>query len=458
MASDEPNRHRFGVRAFVALALPMIVSRAGLAAMGIADGVMVSRFDPKNFAALSLAEGTLGRLLDVCVAFLIGGLSLVPRAFALGDSPGAKMIWRRTLPISIVLGFVGIAGGLVGRSILRFAGQTPELSGSAGPVMTILGWGYPAALLAMAAAIYLEGINRPRFVAAAVIAANVLNILFNWVLIGGHLGIPAMGARGSALSTTIVRCVLGVVLVGIAWISRDPGNVDITDAQRVERRASRRAQWKLGLGAAGGTAVMVLLGSSLILFAGRLGLMPLAAFSAGWNLAGPAMLLALGMADAAGVFVSAESGRGTPRTAAVVGWSSLRLALLVIAFVAITLLLFSTDLARLYTKDQVMRDSIISVLPLVALIVMIDTAGFVMVSSLRGIRDMVWPIAIDVIAMVLLVPIAAGLSFRIGLGVRGLFLAMLIAGAFRAASLTARFFWQTRSHDVNPSVVASLET
>jgi multidrug resistance protein, MATE family len=210
----------FRSSAFLRLALPMIVSRAGLAAMGIADGIMVARYESREFACLSLAEGTLGRLLDIGIAFLIGGLLLVPRHFARGDSAGARTLWLRTVPVALALGAAGLAAGLCGKLLLALMGQKPELAAGAAPVMAILGAGYPAALLAISAAVYLEGINRPRLVAACVVAANLMNLLFNWLFIAGHFGIPAMGARGSALSTTIVRCVLGIVLGTIAWRRR----------------------------------------------------------------------------------------------------------------------------------------------------------------------------------------------------------------------------------------------
>ena len=268
----------FSVPAFFSLAGPMIVSRAGLAAMGIADGVMVARFQSHEFAWLSLAEGTLGRLLDVGVAFLMGGLSLVPRHFAQGDTAGAGALWRRAVPVAVAMGMAGAAIGSFGAPLLGLLRQRPELISGAAPVMAILGAGYPAALVAIASAVYLEGMNRPRVVAASVIFANLLNIFLNWLFI------PGMGARGSALSTTLVRCGLCLVLAGFAWKTRRAPSAIVADSAR---EASRRAQWRLGFGAAGTVAAMVILGASLTVFAGWLGVLPLAVFSASWNLAAP---------------------------------------------------------------------------------------------------------------------------------------------------------------------------
>ncbi len=440
----------FDSKAFLRLALPMIISRAGLAAMGIADGIMVSRFQAHEFAWLSLAEGTLGRLLDVCIAFLIGGLSLVPRHFARGDKAGARRIWLRTFPIAIALGLLGLLAGLCGTQLLTMMGQKQELAAGAGPPMAILGAGYPAALLAIAAAVYLEGINRPQFVAASIVIANLLNIALNWVFVGGHFGLNAMGARGSALSTTLVRCALGIALAGFAWRFHKNEAETVSDTHRAERAASRRLQWRLGAGAAVTVAAMVVLTAPLTLIAGRLGILPLAAFSACVNLSGPAALLALGMADAAGIYVAAEAARGGLRDAAVVAWSSLRLTVVPILVAAAILTIFATSFANLYTLDLHLRLAVVAGIPFVGFIVLIDSVGFIMVSSLRALRETAWPTSIEIGSMLILLPLATLLASHWGYGVQGLFMAMMTAGIVRAACLVWRFWWRTQEAEPEP--------
>ena len=438
----ESKRGKFGTGAFFLQAAPMIVTRAGLAAMGIADGIMVARYQAHEFAWLSLAEGTLGRLLDVCVAFLIGGLSLVPRHFGRGDAVGARQIWLRTLLPSIALGATGLLLGLIGSRILALLGQSPALSDGAGPVMAILGAGYPAALLAMAAGIYLEGVRRPRVVAVSIVAANLANIALNWMLIGGRWGFPAMGAEGSAWSTTTVRIALAVALVACAWRSRTGTAAPAVPAlpqHDAEQALSRKAQWRLGLGAAGTVAAMVVLTASLTIFAGWMGVLPLAAFSAAWNLATPAILIALGLADAAGIEVAAAAGSGGERRAATVVWSRLRLTLVPTAALAACLALGAKTLVGLYTQDVSLQLAMAAVVPIVALIVVTDSAGFVMAASLRAFRDVAWLSGIEIGSMLLLVPLAAGLALWRGLGVSGLFYAMLAVAVARAAMLIWRF-------------------
>jgi Na+-driven multidrug efflux pump len=83
------------------------------------------------------------------------------------------------------------------------------------------------------------------------------------------------------------------------------------------------------------------------------------------------------------------------------------------------------------------------VIPLVAVILLVDCIGFLMAASLRAIREVAWPAGIEIGSMLLLVPLAASMALGRGYGVRGLFLAMLAAGVARSGMLAGRFWWRT---------------
>ena len=437
MSKGAPLSRGFDTRAFLRLAVPMIISRAGLTTMGIADGIMVSRFQAHEFAWLSLAEGTLGRLLDVFCAFLIAGLVLVPRHYGRGDVKGARAIWLRTIPVSLAVGLLGLLIGQFGKPLLLLMGQPLELAEGAGRAMAIFALAHPPALLAICAAVYLEGINRPRFVAITVIGANVLNIALNWLFIGGHLGFTAMGARGSALSTTFVRYGLCAALVGYAWLQRGKQTAGDTAENAADWEASKRAQWRLSLSAGLTVVTMVALSVPLTLFAGWLGVLHLAAFSATLSLAGPASLIEMGLADATGVYVGAEAGRSGDRGSAAIAWASLRITLVPVAFIVASLVIWARIFAELYTQDAAMQTEMIAVIPLMAGGLLIDSVGFVMLASLRALREVAWPTSIEIGSMALLIPLSLLLAFSRGYGIRGLFYAQLATGILRGAMLAA---------------------
>jgi len=418
------------LKELAALAVPMIVSRAGLAAMGIADAIMVSRYNTSEFAALSLADGTLGRIVEVFAAFIIGGLVLVPRAYGAGDMSEALRIWRRSIVASVGLGLAGLLLGLLGTNIFRLLGQAAPLAAKAGSLSAILGLGYVAALLAIGAAIFLEGIKRPLIVAVSVLAANLLNITLNWLLISGHAGLPALGARGSAISTTIVRFVLAITLV-----------VCVLRVRPARAETSRLGnQHALGLSAAAVQGIMLVLASTLLIFAGWMGPLPLAVLSAVWTLNAPVMLIALGLSDATGVRVA--SSRGNSRF--LVTLSATAAAALGLLCVGVWSI-FPTRLAGIVVTNTPMLRSLAPLIPLAGVLLLFDSVSFVVVFALRALRDIVWPTGIEIATMAALVPLAFGLAFTLSLGVKGLLLAAIASAFCRLALLAWRFLWLTRN-------------
>lgn len=416
----------------------MIVSRAGLATMGIADAIMVSRYSPAEFAALSLADGTLGRVIDIFAAFVIGGLILVPRAFGAGNLPEAMRIWKRSIFPAVGLGLLGLCIGLLGTTLFHVLGQNADLAANAGSLSAILGFGYVAALLAIGAAIFLEGVRQPVIVAVSVVLANIINISLNWLLIGGHFGFAAMGARGSAISTTIVRFALAIILVAFAL--RTQGGKAPSEAP--EKAAD--TQHLLGLSAAVVQAIMIILTASLLVFAGWIGPLALAALSAVWTLNAPVMLIALGVADATGIRVAASSGQSS--------MNSPRFLVAVSAgMMAVVMLLFVTAwslipgrLASVFTGDHALLQMLVPLIPIAAGLLLFDSLSFVVLSALRALRDIAWPTGIEIGSMVALVPLALWMALKMAMGARGLVIAALASAVLRTALLLWRFLWLTR--------------
>ncbi len=69
---------------------------------------------------------------------------------------------------------------------------------------------------------YLQGMGVVRPVMIALVSANLVNVIVNWVLIYGKFGAPAMGVRGSAWATVLARVMMAGYLV-VVIIQRERG-------------------------------------------------------------------------------------------------------------------------------------------------------------------------------------------------------------------------------------------
>lgn len=416
-------------------ATPMVVSRAGLAAMAITDAVMVAHFSSTELAAASLAEGTFGRLADVFLAFIHAALVLIVAAAAASRQGDRLAIWQRALRIAMLMGFAGFVVALFAGPLLQLFAQPTQISDLAAKVILLLACGLPAGLMALACAIHLEAIGRAKLVASFMILANLLNVGGNWLLIEGHWGFPGLGVLGSAATTTIVRILLAIGLIVLVRWFEGPS----TFAVQPQDPLVRRDHYKLGFTALGASAAMHLLGIWLTLFAGWLGPLPLAAFAAGWILNLPGLLLAAGIGDAIALRVAhrlTQTGEASPARA----WSDLSVLALLLSPWVLLLMLAAPVVAGVYTPDPELRALMIKLLPMSGLVLMLDGLSYATSAALRGLKDIAVPTAIQVGAMIATPILAWFLAFWLGMGVEGILVAILTTSLARLSLLAFRMF------------------
>ena len=191
------------LRALLALAWPIVVSRSSQVVVGIADAVMVA-----HLGAAALAATTAGALnaftffiLPMGTVFIVSSFS--SQLFGMGDAPGARRYaWYG----------LAVAGG----TALLAAGSIPFVPALLAPLpyaadVRELMEDYLALRLLSAGAVvgmealanYYGGLGNTRLPMRASVAAMALNVAGNWLLIDGHLGAPALGVRGAALASSL---------------------------------------------------------------------------------------------------------------------------------------------------------------------------------------------------------------------------------------------------------------
>ena len=419
------------------VAAPMVMTRGGLAMMMVVDSIMLARHDGVQLSYAAMAGGTFGRVVDVFMAVILSALVIFAAHRGKGESGQRIAAWQRSAVAAIGLGLLGAWVSFHAGPILLLFGQDIALVRGASPVIAVLGLGLPAGLVAVACAVCLEATGRPGRVAIAILLANVANLALNWVFIGGHLDMPALGAVGSALSTTLVR--VGLALVLLAALLACEGPRLLRPAQH--DGAAMRRQFALGSSALATMGGMHALGIWLTIFAGWLGDMPLAAFSSVWILTMPILLLGIGVGDAVGMRAAADTSSWSSgedrarRLVADIGRvATVLLPLNLIVVVAPSLV------SGAFTADPVLRAIMTTMLPLTGLVLMADGISYALVAGLRGHGDIAIPAGIQIGAMALTPLLGGALAFGAGLGVQGLMVAIALTSTMRLALLIIRFF------------------
>lgn len=430
------NTLRCHIGATLRLALPVMVARAGILVLVAVDIAMTGHAGAVELAYYGLAMAPQIPMLVVGIGLLMGTVVLTAQADGANRSTKCGAVWRISLVHAAAYGVVFVLLSQGGERFLALTGQAPDLARGGGHVLVMFGWGLPAMLLYAATTSFLEGIKRPMPGMVVMLLANLLNVGLNWLFIYGNWGMPALGAEGAALATTIVRWFMFVAIAHYALgrVNHQQYGVSepIADARGVGRRL-RRIGYPIALTHGIETSAFAF----VTLFAGLLGAHQVGGYQVAMNLVALPFMCTLGFATAASVRVANAVGRCEQAEIPPAGWIPVALVALLLASLGGVYYSIPQILAAIYTNDPAVATVAIPTISVAAFVLVPAGAQGVLMGALRGTAD-VWPAALLYFFSfwLLMIPLAYVLGVVEEGGAPVLMIAVSI-GCFTAALLLA---------------------
>src|SRR6266851_608544 len=412
------------------LAVPLVLAELGWMSMAIVDTMMVGRL-PNS--AVAIAAVSLGGILVHLLAFFGGGLligldTVVSQAFGAGHREDCHRSLVHGIYLSLALTPVLMTPVWFFDSLLRFARIAPDVISLAVPYSKALAWGTMPLLLYFAVRRCMQGMNMVRPIAFALVTANIINAVGNWVLIYGKFGAPAMGAVGSGWSTAWARIYLAAVLVGyLLWYDQKHRTELLRTPIQPELARIRRL---IALGFPAAMQITLEIGVFALVTAliGRLGAVALASHQIALNTVSFTYMVPLGISSAAAVRVGQAIGRKDPRGARDAGGSAIFLGATFMTLAGVALLLFPYWIARIYTPDVIVIRNTVILLAAGAAFQLFDGIQTVATGALRGAGDTRTPMLCHFTAYWIIgLPLGAWLCFRRHWGAFGLWAGLSLA-------------------------------
>jgi MATE family multidrug resistance protein len=429
------------------VALPLAGAQLAYMVMGTTDSAMMGRISTD-----SLAAGGLGSTVAFMMVYVaLGLLQSIQPIVAQGRGAGDTSAFGRTLAAGIYGGIllaVPIVLILVEIDrILSAIGEPPEIAHLALVYERAFAWAVPVWLWNGALRNYLSALGHTGVIMIVSVVGCAVNLALNWMLIFGHLGVPALGLAGSGYATSIVGWSMGLALAAYAaWARLLP--TDLFRLRLDQIRDGFREVTALGLPIAGMWLIEIGLFSGSSLLMGRFGSVALAAHQICLNLCALTYMVPFAISTAATVRVGFHIGAKAPDRARVAGFTALALGVGFMVLAATSLCLFARPIFGLYLDAADPALPAVealgsSMLVVAAIFQVFDGTQVVTSGALRGIKDVRMPLLAGILGYwVLGLPLGAGLAFGTAIGPVGLWWGFAAGLIVVAILLASRFRWK----------------
>lgn len=230
--------HTACYKSLVALGLPIAIGQLGMIILGFADTYMIGQHSTAELGAASFVNS----LFNLCIIFFTGfSYGVVP---VIGSLFGAGRLREsgQTLLHSIVANVVValLVTGIMAVVYLNLdnMGQPEELMTFIKPYFLVLLASLVFVMLFNAFKQFTDSINQTKVSMWILLTGNLLNIVGNYILIYGKLGMPELGIVGAGCSTLISRILMVLIYVVV---------IGVGSKYAVYRAGLKSVKWSFGL-------------------------------------------------------------------------------------------------------------------------------------------------------------------------------------------------------------------
>ena len=436
------DRTRTLLRETVHVAWPSVVESLLVALVSLVDTMMVSSLGEAAIAAVGLTMQP--KFISLCVFFALNTAisSIVARRRGQNDRESANKVFRAVLLIAFILTIVISAVGIAfADPILKLVGSYPDTHEMSVDYFRIITAGLFFNCMTMMISGAQRGAGNTRISMTTNVASNIVNVIFNYLLIEGHLGFPSLGVSGAAIAT-VIGSVVGFAIAVKSVLHRD-GFVYLfhkSTKREFLDHLSAISLWKI---TATSFLEQILLRIGFLIYAiivANLGTKMFAAHNIGMNFMNLSFSIGQGLSVAAITLVGQALGREDRKEAKDSAAMCQKIGFGFSCFFAVLFLTMGKTFFSFFSDDPEILGYGVTIFRYMTLIVMLQISTFIYTGALRSAGDNKMTTLISFISVTIIRPLFGFIFVTwLGMGIGGAWLGILADQSMRFVLTMARF-------------------
>lgn len=429
-----------GVREVLLLALPIIISVGSNTIMSAVDVWMVAQLGRDEVAGIIPASITN----SVLISFFIGVMSCV--STFVGQSYGrgsfrlcSHYAWQG-IYISLLIGVLAMALWPPTPAIFRLCGHASAVQVHEVAYFQWRLLGVGGAIMSVALASFFTATSKPVIPMVATVAANLVNLVGDYLLIFGKFGFPKWGVAGAAIATNVAAWLCALMMFAV-FLSKDLNAV--YKSRKTRRWDSRKVRQLFRIGWPAGLSMGLDIGSwavFIVFLVGRFGTDAIAASGITGQILSGSFMPTVGLSIAVTALVGQWIGRGSLDRAKARYRTALKIGIIYMTLMGLVFVVFRHDLIRLFRDDPEIVKLGGTFLIFAAAFQFFDAISIVTSGALKGAGDTRWPMVASMVsAWLVFLPLGYVLAFRTSLGVVGGWISATIYIYLLGSALFLRF-------------------
>lgn len=380
------------------LAVPLIIAHVAYIGMGIIDTMMAGQVSGEDLAGLAVG-GNIWLILEVAMGGLLSAMTpRIARFYGAKRSEDITHETRQGLLLGLLAGILTLLVMLAMIPFIPLLGTEAKVTTVAQEYTQIIAYSLPASAVCWVLFCLIEAHGLMRFVVITSLIALSLNLLLDYLLVFGKLGLPALGGVGCAWTTTLLYWLWAVAC--IVYAVKHPRLRDYRIFAALPRFDWQRWRAILALGLPISLSLLAEEGffSVSALLIAPLGTDALGAHQITIQLVAVVLMFGLGCGQATAIRVAHSIGRG--QTQAVQQHIIAGLGLVVTSGLSFGLLVFGSRqiLPELFTQDTAIVAISSTIMLLAPLYLVFDVLQIWTAQSLRGFEDTKVPMLVQITA------------------------------------------------------------